>query len=192
MRRDTFLALGTLSGLFLQPEEEYEGERVSHGKTDFPPLLAAGFHNLTLSDVERLCVHEFPRSKRRPMLFEGLSEFLELLSSSHVAGTLWLDGSFTTKKPEPKDCDLVLAIDGPTFESGPRDIQVAVDRYFDSGKAWVKKKFHCDAYVRYEWPALHALYAAGLSDRQYWQKQFGRDRSSQEKGIMVLDLGRTA
>lgn len=160
--------------------------------TDFPALLSPGLHPMSLTDLRGLCVDGFDRSKRRPVLFQGLTDFFTVLSNAKISGTAWIDGSFLTHKPEPNDCDLVIAMDGPKFEASPQDVQVAVERYFDTAKAWVKKTYHCDAYLRFEYPVLHLLHASSLDARAYWEKQFGRDRSANSKGIAVVELVKTS
>jgi hypothetical protein len=156
--------------------------------SDFPALLTPGLHPMTLIDLRQLCVDQFGRSKRRPIIFQGLNDFFTMLSQSRISGTAWIDGSFLTHKPEPNDCDLVVAMDGARFEVSAPEVQIAVERCFDTAKAWVKKTYHCDAYLRFEYPALHLVHASGLQARTYWQNHFGRDRSANPKGIAVVEL----
>jgi hypothetical protein len=86
---------------------------VARGKSDYPPLLAPGSHQLDLLEIHRLAVDAFapPARQRREALFLQLEEFVQSLLRARIAGDLLVDGSFLTKKPEPGDLDVLLIID---------------------------------------------------------------------------------
>jgi hypothetical protein len=156
--------------------------------SDFPPLLSAGFHPMTPGQVKELCVARFPDSRRRPLVFAGLSSFLAELSSAGVKGEVWIDGSFVTEKLEPADCDLVVCADGALLDIAAPAMQDFLRRRFDTERAQVKAAYHCDVYIFPEYPASHMLHGISLQRRAYWQKQFGFDRSKQPKGMAVVTL----
>jgi hypothetical protein len=70
-------------------------------KPDFPPLLQPGLHNITLLQVHALAVAPFDHDQRRHDLYQKLAAWVGALQALGVGGTLWLDGSFLTEKPEP-------------------------------------------------------------------------------------------
>jgi hypothetical protein len=86
---------------------------------DFPPLLAVGWHPMSLPELRRLCVDPFPSSVTRDAIMGGLEVVAARLIQSRVVGDLWIDGSFLTEKINPKDSDVALCIDSPSmFEFG--------------------------------------------------------------------------
>ena len=89
-------------------------------KPDFPGLLRAGFHVLTIGEVKQICVDPFALSKTRPQLQANLETLVSRFESSGIYCDLWVDGSFVTKKIDPEDitrasgasvCTSVTAVD---------------------------------------------------------------------------------
>jgi hypothetical protein len=60
--------------------------------------LPPGIHTATLKEIERT----FASTEHREYLFRGLKRLLENLKAAGCS-TLYLDGSFITKKEEPGD-----------------------------------------------------------------------------------------
>lgn len=77
-------------------------------KPDFLPLLQPGMHNLSIQDLHNLAVQPFVERPRRDDLFQKLTTWIAALQGLGIGGTLWLDGSFLTDKPDPSDIDCVL------------------------------------------------------------------------------------
>src|SRR5688572_7068176 len=108
---------------------------------EYPPLLQPGLHAMTLQQVHDACVAPFPLSVRRPMIFQGLTDFFTELSNGGIAGVAWVNGSFLTEKLDPDDCDLVLCMDGPTLDVAPPAIVDLVSKHFVTDRANVKTTF---------------------------------------------------
>lgn len=158
-------------------------------KADFPRLLEPGFHPMTLAEVKTLCVTSFPASTRRGMIFAGLTSFLSEMSANGLVGDVWLDGSFVTKKPEPSDCDLVVSADSGKLEDLLPKQQDLMRRRFRTEHDQTKIVYHCDVYLFPVYPLIHTLHAAvTLSQRTYWEDQFGFDHSKKAKGMAVVKL----
>lgn len=77
-------------------------------KEDFPALLEPGLHRITTDRLFAVAVDAFPGNEKRESLYQSLSMWIASLGAAGVTGTLWLDGSFLTSKPEPSDIDIVL------------------------------------------------------------------------------------
>lgn len=77
-------------------------------KPDYPPLLSPGRHTISLQEIERIAVLAYPNNNRRKDMFELFLVWLNELRSIGVSGTLWIDGSFLTAKPDPSDIDCIL------------------------------------------------------------------------------------
>jgi len=65
-------------------------------KPEFSPLLAIGRQEMSLAELRRLCVYDFPLSTTRPKIMEGLEKIIEELRVNSVEGEVWINGSFLT------------------------------------------------------------------------------------------------
>ena len=156
-------------------------------KTEFPPLLSDGLHPMSLADLKRLCVAEFPLSKRRDPIMRSLESLLAGLSGAAIKAQVWIDGSFLTKKIDPDDVDLVVAVQEQDFlqswaDPAGRDVLERIAR----------KEFtnpvKCDSYINLEFPPGSPRYAFGQKQRDYWLKTFGESRGGEKKGMAVVEV----
>ena len=136
---------------------------------------------MSIEDVKTLCVTNFPTSRSRPAIMEGLEKALRLLHDHNISAEVWLDGSFMTKKIDPADVDIVVAIHRDAFDGGTEVIK-SVILHFDNSD--YLKTLYCDAYVLFMLPdtADPILREAGEINRKYWIQKFGTSRGSDEKG----------
>jgi len=143
------------------------------------PLYVPGIHTVTEPDLKIRAVDPFPGSIRRPLLFAGLTDWLEALRATGASGKCWLDGSFLTDKPEPNDIDLVVF---PMFAAVPSPaVQTRVQELFN--QAAVKAKYRLDVYF------VHPNAANLVQMTSYWRGWFGfcRDGAT-AKGIAEVIL----
>ena len=158
-------------------------------KADFPRLLEPGLHTMSMGEVKTLCVDQFPTSARRGKIFAGLQGFLKEMSANGLVGDVWIDGSFVTKKLEPSDCDLVVAADGAKLDALPAKQQDLVRRRFRTEHDQTKIVYLCDVYLFPVYPLIHIGHATvTLSQRKYWEDQFGFDHSKTPKGMALVSL----
>lgn len=117
-------------------------------------------------------------SLRRASIMTGLRAFMNELSAFQIPCEVWLDGSFTTQKPDPDDADVVVALDRRHTEYLTLEKKQALRALFDRAEA--KMRFMCDVYY---FPADED------HDRAYWLGQFGfgHDRAT-AKGIIRVRL----
>jgi hypothetical protein len=155
---------------------------------DYPCLFPLGFHHLSISDIERVCVEFFLLSTTRGPIMEGLNKFIQRLNAENVLGDMWVNGSFLTEKIDPKDIDLVLRCDGALYNTGTPEHRAAID--------WVianqKSTLMCDSYVLFEYPVGHPLHAEGLWWYSWYHKWWGFSRDDDPKGIVVISLSGVA
>ena len=153
-------------------------------KQDYPPLLADGLHPRTIEEVQALSVDAFPLSTSRARLMAGLRAMVDLLTADGIQGDLWVDGSFLTGKIDPEDIDVVLELSLATANGATPD-QADRLRWLtsqaDADVAQKRNDYACDCYAFLEVPGIP-------SNRGYWLRQFGRDRSNTPKGIVVLQI----
>jgi hypothetical protein len=153
-------------------------------KPEFVPLLAIGRHQMSLAELKRLCVDNFPLSTTRPKIMEGIEKLIKELRMNSIEGEVWIDGSFVTEKMDPEDVDLVLRLPAQFYENATERQRKAVDWL----AANLKNTHSCDSYLCMEWPEDHPNYWIGQYAYSYWMRQFGFSRGNEMKGIAVVTL----
>ena len=74
-------------------------------------LLPPGLHPIELDQLRNLCIRTDPGSRVRNRLMIQLESIVFSLKGSGVPAKVWVDGSFLTKKRNPRDIDPVVWID---------------------------------------------------------------------------------
>jgi hypothetical protein len=154
-------------------------------KPEYPPLLPAGFHDMTLKALRDLCVDRFPLSKGRPTLMDGFERLVNLFLTKRVPGRFWVDGSFLTEDIEPSDVDIVLALHLSEWDTCEAEPKLFIESLT---KVNLKPQFGCHANAWIMFPEGHPLYWKGVWMQAYWIKQWGFARSDEMKGIAVVSL----
>jgi hypothetical protein len=143
--------------------------------TEYPPLLPAGFQDLKIEDLENRFVEPFANPQPRKQLIENLKLLLDSeLKPFGIKFEVWLDGSFTTKKPNPNDIDIVFFVDEQDVMTLPRNRQVDLTNLFLHDKGRIKITYKCDIYV---------VAIPNPTNRSYWRGWFGFNRNEEPKGI---------
>lgn len=115
----------------------------------------------------------------REELFNNFQKYLDtlkkLLDSDSL--TIWIDGSYTTKKIVPNDMDLVVFINHTLVENFEQDLE---DFKFPNSLS----KFGLDAYIVKVYPRDHKNYHFYISDEMYWRDLFDKNRRNR-RGIKI-------
>lgn len=149
---------------------------------DFPPLLQAGMHSMTLEQIHAVAVVPFPNNQRRNDLHAKLLTWVGALQALQIGGTLWLDGSFLTEKPGPGDIDCVLW--SPYWRNNASDlsddVKLQASRLLDKNTA--ESLYELDLYV--ESPTDQEKFHR----ESYWRGVLGfaRDRTTAKGFVEVL------
>ncbi len=146
-------------------------------KKEYEPILPAGLHPMNLEEFKKLCVDSFSWQQQRLFLYTTLCKYVDILSKISEHFEIWIDGSFTTKKPNPNDIDIIIFVE-------ENDISKLSDQeqkllYDLINKREVQKSYPID------------IYFAGKNDsklRSYWRGWFGFTRDEKPKGIIVLEV----
>lgn len=131
-------------------------------KPDWGPLFAAGIHAIEFSAFEAACLSGALATPRRIELFARLSIFVQQLRETGLTGKIWLDGSFTTEKPDPSDIDITVFIDQNSLLPLDANQMKAVDDLLDRTTA--AERFGLDLYVDI---------AGDFHREAYWRGVFG-------------------
>lgn len=144
---------------------------------DYPALLEAGMHNMTLSDLKSVFVDPFENVERREKLLGRFEAFISRLKDVPINMEVWIDGSFATKKEHPGDIDLVVVCEQDEVNRLPIEKQLILKELFEDQKA-TKLRYECDAY----------FVINNMHDKSYWRGLFGFDRNENPKGIARIKV----
>jgi len=147
-------------------------------KTEYEPLFDPGFHNITLEDIDEIFVLDFNDSSKRQYLTKRFKVLVSLLEEIGAEFEIWIDGSFSTKKPEPNDIDIAIVGDSQTLNSLPIEKQKILADLIEN-KAETKLRYSCDIYFV---PKEESI------TKSYWRGWFGFTRNEKPKGIPRLFL----
>jgi hypothetical protein len=139
---------------------------------EYPALLEAGMHNMTLADLKCVFVDPFENLERRKRLLERFEAFINRLKEIQINMEVWIDGSFATQKENPGDIDLVVVCSQDDVNNLPNEKKLILNELFGDQKS-TKLRYECDAY----------FIINDMHDKSYWRGLFGFDRNETPKGI---------
>lgn len=148
-------------------------------KQEYPPLLKEGFEEIGLWQLDKLFLEPFSSNDQRKKLIDRLQVYLSEFKAIEIDAEIWLDGSFTTNKPEPDDIDLVFLlkrsdIDMLTGKKADLFQSLIMDREI------IKAKYHVDVYF---------IDKDDTDEIIKWAETFGFDsRKINQKGIYKITL----
>lgn len=149
-------------------------------KQDYPPILRPRIHPMTLDQIRATFVAPLPEATPRLRMFSLFEQWVARLPQLNVTGTLWLDGSFVTRKPEPNDLDCILwnpSFVGPVSEESKIEVRSMTDW------APAKAAFGVDLYIETPLPE------ARMAREAYWRGIFGFQHDGRSaKGFVELKI----
>lgn len=149
-------------------------------KQTYPALFKSGFVYITESEIDQLFVDTLS-TPRRKLLASLLRLFVHELKSLGVKGELWIDGSFSTKNPEPMDFDVFLVIPRVTLAGMTKENRDGLYKLTDiKNRPYVRAKWSCDLYV---------AESSDIASRKNFEELFSNNPDSlNKKGIPVIKL----
>lgn len=150
---------------------------------NLPPV---GLIRPTIQEFEKRFVKEAEDEKIRRNLFDKYNEYCNNLISLAVASIQWVNGSFTTIKPNPNDIDLVIHFDGMKIHE-EKDLQLRIEKLID--KREIKRRYKCHPQFVLVYPqTIPDLYSYYIKRYEYWLKWFSKDRDGNSKGLIEFDI----
>lgn len=142
----------------------------------YDPLLAPGVREIEESDLDAIFVAPFAQSARRRELLTLFRGFIAFIRQIGIDCEIWIDGSFATRKPDPRDIDVAVFI-------LPRDIgALSYERRMElellRDRPLMAERYACDVYIE---PA------DDLVRRAYYRELFGEYKGI-AKGIPALRI----
>jgi len=150
---------------------------------NLPPV---GLIRPTIQEFEARFVIGAQVKDIRREIFNGYKKYCDQVRSFAVASTQWVDGSYTTEKPDPKDIDLVIHFDGMKLNQD-EDLQKHCEKLIDKNEMKLVYKCHPQFVLVYpkDEPDLYSYY---IQRYNYWLKWFSRDRDGNIKGLIEFNL----
>jgi predicted nucleotidyltransferase len=156
--------------------------------SDCPPLLAPGEHELTVHELQVLCVNNFALSKTRSEIMQGFQRIVDDLERLKIRADIVVDGSFLTQEIDPDDIDFAVVI-SPEFYEGCSSEQL---KYLE----WIRDEFSiktthlCDCYLCVEYPKDHPEYFDGIQNRGFWVNLYAESVIyKQKRGVAIVHIG---
>lgn len=150
-------------------------------------LVPYGAIDSTLEEVEEVFVTAFNEPKR-DFLWQQFSQYLADLKTicGDVQLTIWINGSFVTRKKAPGDIDLTIHIPQSVRHKSARSLQA-----LETPESI--KNYYADCYFLEVVPAQHpqishyqGLYAYWLN--HYTKTRPGRNGTRHDKGFIQISL----
>lgn len=147
-------------------------------------LIPYGIIETDLLTLEQVFVKDFPESATRAAIFADYLTYLDQLRGIIGATGFyqWIDGSFVTRKQNPKDIDFVTFVDYEVYQ-----------RYENQFEQLRKVKFQrgskIDGYFVKTYPEAHQQRQLFEFDRMEWYFDFGQSFvNRRHKGIIQINF----
>jgi hypothetical protein len=145
---------------------------------EFDPLYPAGFRDISFDSLDDIFVTPFENGERRKYLTDRFRAYIEKFSELGLQAEIWLDGSYSTNKPEPGDMDILIVFDVNEVNNLPLEKRPLLQELFD--RELSKIRYSIDVLL---------LPSNDVNNRSYWRGWFGFSRNEQPKGIPRLYYG---
>jgi len=144
--------------------------------------LPEGVYRPPLREFKARYVDGFASSLTRKTIFEGFLRLSSVQISEEFHLSQWVNGSYITKKVDPKDLDLVTFVDGlkARVKNDPE--------YLKRMTKDILKRFLCHSYVVPIYPESDDRFSFTRRSEEYWNKWFGHDRQGHPKGFIEFNL----
>ena len=119
-------------------------------------------------------------------IYKGYKIYCNHLISLRIASTQWVDGSYITAKPNPKDIDLVIHFDGLKLFSD-KILQEEFRKLTNKDQMKINYKCHPQFVLVYPKYMLD-LYNLYVREYNHWLKWFSKDRKGNAKGLLEFNI----
>ena len=140
--------------------------------------LPSGVHEATIEDFKTRFVDNVPESKTRTGVFAGYMDYRNDILDLDIVIKQWLDGSFTTRKVDPNDLDVISHVDALKISKNRYTIDQFRRLFIDgiqSNRGHLNSKYKCDPFAIVVYPPNHKFHNLTLNTINYWLDCFGHD-----------------
>jgi hypothetical protein len=148
-------------------------------KKEYVPLLEKGFKEIALWQLDSIFLDPFGENDQRKQLINRLNAYISEFLYLNLNAELWIDGSFTTHKPEPQDIDVVFLLDVSEISDLDEKKQKLFKELFINREI-IKARYSVDVYF---------IDKNDESDKQNWITTYGFDtKKLNSKGIYKIQF----
>lgn len=141
-------------------------------------------------DFKATFVEMMPHEQRK-LLYKGLIKFLQdlMIATNREEILTWINGSFTTKKENPNDIDIVYFLEHSVAQVHE---PILFERF---SYPETLTAYGVDAYLVKLFPENHLHHLRTQSDKLYWISKFSRTRKNRRgtafrKGFLEINIRR--
>lgn len=148
-------------------------------KREYDALLEDEFKEIALWQLDSIFLEPFGENEQRKQLINRLNAYLSEFSYLSLNAEVWIDGSFSTLKPEPEDIDVVFLLDESEV-NGLTDRKLKLFEELFLNRDIVKARYSVDVYF---------IDRNDEIEKQKWITTYGFDsRKINSKGIYKIQL----
>lgn len=148
-------------------------------KREYEPLLENGFKQIALWQLDTVFLEPFGENEQRKYLINRLCAYLSEVLSLGLNTEVWIDGSFSTHKPEPQDIDVVFLLDKDEVQNLNDRKQKLFEELFTK-RELIKARYSVDVYF---------IDRNDEIEKQKWITIYGFDsKKLNSKGIYKIQL----
>ena len=148
-------------------------------KREYEPLIENGFKQIALWQLDTVFLEPFGENEHRKYLINRLSAYISEVLSLGLNTEIWIDGSFSTYKPDPQDVDVVFLFD----ENEIHDLNDRKKQLFEElflKRELIKARYSVDVYF---------IDRNDENEKQKWITTYGFDsKKINSKGISKIQL----
>jgi aspartyl/asparaginyl-tRNA synthetase len=139
--------------------------------------LPPGIHEATMEDFRIRFVDDVEESITRCKVFAGYTDYCRDMLALDILIKQWLDGSFTTRKIDPNDMDVISHVDALKINNKYTidQFQRLIIKEDHSNRRLLNSKYKCDPFAIAVYPPEHKFYKLTIDTINYWQDFFGHD-----------------
>jgi hypothetical protein len=141
-----------------------------------------GITNIPIADFKLVFVDSFGNSKTRTIIFEKYESYIsDFKNIIHQEFNHWVNGSYTTKKKDPNDIDIVKMVE---FNEDVNSKQSELRSFLTVGGS--KEKYLVDGYFIPIYAKDDPRYVITEQGLNHWAQFFGHDRENRAKTLFEL------
>jgi len=148
-------------------------------KREYSPLFDSGFREIALWQLDEVFLSPFGENEQRKYLIDRIQAFINEFQALGIDSEVWIDGSFSTLKPDPVDVDIVFLFEKEDIDGLDHNKQELFMDLFQNREK-VRTRFSIDVYY---------IDKNNIEEQQRWIETFGFDtRKLNSKGIFKIIL----
>jgi len=148
-------------------------------KREYQPLLTEGFKEIAIWQLDSIFLDPFIENEQRKYLIGRFNAFISEFTTLGLDAELWIDGSFTTIKPEPQDIDVLFLIDKNIVD----ELDIRKANLFAKllmNREEIKARYQLDVYF---------IDINDFQEKEKWIETYGFDSTKlNSKGIYKINL----